>query len=383
MKKVLLLGASGCIGKETISVLLDNKDDFTLTGVSVGTHSELLESLIKEFPTIRYIYCIDEDAASKYKQEYPYLHVYSGETGLDKICSRCDYDIMVNALSDFTGLKPTLNAIYLDKDIALANKESIVIGYSLLRESLKISKSKIYTIDSEHSGLVRCLKDEGENISQVYLTCSGGPFYQYTYEQLQNVSVQEALNHPTIKMGPLISVESALYLNKAYEVVEANFLFGFPYTQIDILFDTQAEYHAVVSYNDGHYRTYKKAPSMYDPIEFALNRYQPQEDDNTLYLNTLDDRLAFMDINDYPVLEYAIMILDEGGLMGDIINAAASEAIHAFIEGKIRYVDIIPLIDKAIDNFPNNIENPIYEDLKRIDTEVRLYINSLIKGDNE
>ncbi len=377
--KVLLLGASGNIGTQTRSVILKHHDKYSVTGVSLGS-KDIVSTIIKEFPECECIYITSDILKHKYQDKYPNIRFFSELDGIKEMIRATDYEMMVNALSGFFGLLPTLMGLAYNKKIALANKESIVCGADLLRPLLESGKGKIYPIDSEHSAIYRCLACEKENIDKVIITTSGGALRDISDEDMDEVTPKQVLKHPTWKMGDLITAESALMVNKAYEIAEACFLFSLKETDIEVMLDKTSFIHAVVTYKDGHARTYMKKPSMLDPIEFALNQCVSEDPYyDTEIINLAKTNLEPFDEGKYPLFRYYESILREGSEYGTAFNACIESLISTFLAKKIRYMEIPLIID---DIFQNLSKNPVkdlnYDRLVEIDNEVRDHIREVV-----
>ncbi len=377
--KILLLGASGSIGTQTRDVILKNHDKFQVVGVSLG-NKDIVKQIISEFPEIENIYIIDDELASKYQEKYPNVTFYSEQDGIETFITNSDYDMMVNALSGFFGLLPSILALKNDKKLALANKESIVCGGDLLKPILAKGKGVIYPIDSEHSAICRCLKAEPDDIKKVWLTTSGGALYNLSEDELDKVTPAQALKHPNWNMGKLITAESALMVNKAYEVAEACFLFGFDPTQIEVVVDTTAFVHSAIEYEDGHIRAFARKPSMEQPIEFALDECQsidPNYETKTYKVSSLN--LEPLDEERYPLFRYFESIIHYGSVFGTVFNASIETLIGAFLDKRIKYSDITAIIEYLFQNMPkNSIKATSYEQLLEIDHKVRARVREVI-----
>ncbi len=365
MVKLLLLGASGSIGKQTIDVIKKNPDSFSLIGLSVGHNIKYLHVLLNIFKSVEHVYVIDPIYAKILKMRYPNICFYSGENGLKNIVNNCPMDMVVNALVGFVGLSPTITAIRKNVDVALANKESLVVGGELINKLLKTSKSKIYPIDSEHSAIYKCLKVDNSHVDKLILTASGGAFRNLSYEDLKNVTLNDALNHPTWKMGNKITIDSATMVNKAFEIIEAHYLFNYPANKIDVLMHDESCIHSLVKYKSGLYRADISKPDMRGPIKCALFKYElPYQtftgDDYHLFNPSF--HFHDFDIKRYPLVKYAAIVLHKKGNSGAIFNASNEGAVYAFLKGQIKFLDIEYIIKKCMKNI-EFIANPTLNDL--------------------
>lgn len=363
MKRLLLLGASGSIGKQTIDVINEHPDKLKLVGAGVGKNTEWLKELLLTFE-LSFVYSIDRD--EKLEQRYPNVRFYYGDKGLEEIVKEKEYDMFVNALVGFCGFVPTLNAINASKDVALANKETLVAGGDLIYEALKDKSVQLYPIDSEHSAILQSLQgNKREDVKRLILTASGGSFRDKTREELKNVTLEDALKHPNWSMGAKITVDSATMMNKGFEVMEAHHLFNMPYEKIDVLLHDESIIHSLVEYNDGSIINQIGAPNMRLPIKYALLYPRHLQDNNNDYLDlgkvgTLHFREV--DYNRYPLVKLAKEVGQFGGNFGAILIGANDEAVDLFIHGHIPFLDIERLIFDTLKD-AHFIKNPTAKDL--------------------
>ena len=309
MRKVCLLGASGSIGTQTLDVIKKNPSDFELVAFSVGRQTRKIRKRVKDFPSVKYI-CVKKNQQKKYYEaQYPNIKFSSGDDGLLEIINK-DSDMVVNALVGFVGLRPTLDALEKNKIVCLANKESLVVGGELVNDLLSKGYGKLYPIDSEHSALMKCLLVDDENVEKLVLTASGGAFRNLTREQLKDVTPEQALAHPTWKMGKKITIDCATMVNKTFEIIEAHYLFNYPFKKIGVKLHDESMIHSYVIYKDGTYRLDIGKPDMRNPIKLALYEFKiPFE-------TTVSDGLdAFkqwhfhdFDIKRYPIVSMAELV---------------------------------------------------------------------------
>lgn len=385
MVKLLLLGASGSIGKQTLDVIKKYPSSFSLVGFSVGRNVRYISLILKHFKDVKDIYLIEEKKKKYYQKKYPYINFYSGDNGLEELINQSDFDMLVNALVGFVGMKPTLLGIKKNVDIALANKESLVVAGELINNLLKTSKSKIYPIDSEHSAIYKCLKVDNKDVDKLILTASGGAFRNKKYEELNNVTVIDALNHPTWKMGAKITIDSATMVNKAFEIIEAHYLFNYPYKKIDVLLHDESHIHSLVRYHNGAYRADISKPDMRGPIKCALFKY-----DLPFKTYVSDDYHNFnksfhfkdFDINRYPLVGLAQVVLTKKGNSGAMFNASNEGAVYAFLNGQIKFLDIEYIIQECM-NKVEYISSPTLEDLVITHQKTLELVSKLIKELNE
>ncbi len=349
MKRLILLGASGSIGTQTIDVIKEHSDELELVGVSVGRNVDYLVKLLNEFQ-IKYAYTIEEnkDLAAM----FPGTRFFCGSEGLQAMAKLPDYDMLVNALVGFVGFKPTLSAIKNHKDIALANKETLVAGGRIINELLEEYKVNLYPIDSEHVALWQCMQGhEKEDIHRLIITASGGAFRDLNREQLAEVKLSQALNHPVWNMGAKITIDSSTMMNKGFEVIEAHYLFGLPYDKIDVVLHKEATVHSMVEYNDGSIIAQMGVPDMRLMIKYALLYPKHKGDKISGYLDfdtvsTLNFRK--MDYTRYPLVRLAKQVGSFEGNFGAVLIGANDEAVSLFLKERIRFIDIESYIFKTL-----------------------------------
>ena len=379
-KRILLLGASGSIGSQTISVIQKYCNDFELVGISVNSRTRKIPNIIKHHPSIKAVVLGDKSRLSYFVKKYPHIKFFVGEEGLCKIIPYLQPEMMVNALVGFVGLKPTIEAIKLNVKVALANKESLVVGGELVNKLLKKYKGTLYPIDSEHSALWKCLKVDDNNVDKLVITASGGAFRNYDRKDLTNVTKEDALKHPTWKMGEKITIDCATMVNKAFEIIEAYYLFDYSFDRIQVLLHDESMIHSMVKYKDGLYRADINHPDMKNPIKFAL--FEGNFDYKTF---VSDDYHKFGDYHfhefissRYPSVKYAEKVIKEKGTYGAVFNASNEEANLAFREGKIGFLDIDKIIAILMDKHINK-PHPTLNQIIKCDKQTRNEVKLLIK----
>lgn len=347
MKKIMLLGASGSIGRSSIDILLKYPEQFLLIGVSVYQQTDYLETIISLFPSLKMACVKDEKTALIFKEKYPYIQFFYGEEGL-QVLAKSEYDILINALVGFVGLIPTYTAICSNHDIALANKETLVAGGQLIMEAAKKHHVHIYPVDSEHSAIFQCLESENP-LHKILITASGGPFFQYTKDELKNVTLQQALRHPNWVMGKKITIDSATMFNKAFEVIEAFYLFHLKPEQIEVLIHPQSMIHSMVEFQDGSIKAQIAVPDMKLPIAYALSYPQrlPAISAFVDWKRIHQFEFYSADEERFPSLKMARQVLEEQNVSGAILNAANEIAVQAFLEGKIAFYQIDEIVAKT------------------------------------
>lgn len=383
MKKLLILGASGSIGKQTIDLLLSNLIDYDLVGFSVGHKTENIEVLQRFFKNIKHIYMISDDKKKEFEAKYPNINFYSEADGFEKFILNSNPDLVVNALVGFAGVIPSIVTIKNNIDLALANKESLVVAGDLIKELLKTSKSKLIPIDSEHVALDKCLKNvKKEQVDKLILTCSGGPFRTKNIEELQGISKNEALNHPTWKMGNKITIDSATLINKVFEIIEAHYLFDYNFEDIKVVIHPQSKVHSGLLLKDKEF-IFDYGPSdMRNPIYYALSYKDPNDVYFSNDLKNIKELQSFYEPNDFQnsVLSIAKVVLDKKGNTGAILNSANDLLVEKFLNDEIEFLDIYKYINLCLKNI-NYISNPNLSDIIYTNNIVKYYLLDLLKGD--
>ena len=383
MMTICLLGASGSIGSQTIDVMLKNPNDFRLLAFSVGKRTRKIASIVRKFPSVKAICLQEKNKLAYYRKAYPNIAFFAGDEGLISLIKASEAQMVVNALVGFVGLKPTIASLENDKIVALSNKESLVVGGELINKLLKKKHGTLVPIDSEHVAIMKCLMVDKKNIDKVIITASGGAFRNLKRDELKNVTPEQALKHPNWNMGKKITIDSATMVNKAFEIIEAHYLFGLKADKIETILNLNSYVHSLVRYNDGTYRMEVGKPDMRKPIKFAL--YQGLIDYQTVVSDDLDSipntTFTEFDKNRYPIIDLAKTVIEEKGTLGAVFNAANEEAVYAFLDHKIPFLSIEGLINRCIkDNV--NIANPSYETLKKVDLSTRKKVRELImKGE--
>lgn len=382
MKKLLLLGASGSIGTQCMDVVSHHRNDFTIIGLSIGYNIAKLKECLALFPEVQRVCVAQEKDCLALCTQYPNIQFSYGEDGLSELCAWSEYDLLVNAVVGFRGLRPTLTAITHDKDVALANKESLVVGGSLIKQALREHHSTLYPIDSEHSAIFQCLRgNEAHAVDRLIITASGGSFRDRTREELAQVSVQDALHHPNWQMGARITIDSATMMNKGFEVIEAHYLFDVPFDRIDTLLHRESLIHSMVQFQDDAILAQIGTPDMRLPIQYAL--YYPErhkiygsEPLDFKHLSAL--HFQAMDFDRYPLLRLAYEVGERGGNGGAILNGADEQAVAHFLKGHISFLEIEQVIFAAIAKLPF-IAHPSLTDLLDSDAAARHFVDEYVE----
>ncbi|MEC1612496.1 1-deoxy-D-xylulose-5-phosphate reductoisomerase [Bacillus mojavensis] len=382
MKNICLLGATGSIGEQTLDVLRTHQDQFQLISMSFGKNIDKAVPMIEAFQP-KFVSVGDLDTYHKLKQvSFTFdCQIGLGEEGLIEAAVMEEVDIVVNALLGSVGLIPTLKAIEQKKTIALANKETLVTAGHIVKEQAKKYNVPLLPVDSEHSAIFQALQGEqAKNIDRLIITASGGSFRDKTREQLESVTIEDALQHPNWSMGAKITIDSATMMNKGLEVIEAHWLFDIPYEQIDVVLHKESIIHSLVEFHDKSVIAQLGTPDMRVPIQYAL---------------TYPDRLALPDAKRLELWEIGSLHFEKadfarfrclqfafesgkiGGTMPTVLNAANEVAVAAFLAGKISFLAIEDCIEKAL-NRHQLIQKPSLADIQEVDKDTRGYVNSIL-----
>ena len=379
-KRLSILGSTGSIGTNALKVISSLNDAFEITYLSTYKNVELLFDQVKKY-TPKAVVVVDEVAAKKIESAIEALGIdlLTGRAGLLDLSQRSDIDIMLNALVGASGMEPTLNAINAGVNVALSNKESLVMAGNLINNALQDSDAELFPVDSEHSAIWQCMVGEDyKDISRIILTGSGGPFRERPVSTFGKISIDEALNHPNWDMGKKITIDSATMMNKGLEVIEAYWLFGFDLNSIDIVVHPQSIIHSMIEMNDGAIKAQMGVPDMKVPIQYALT-----------YPNHISapwERLDFFGCGDltfqppdfkrFPSIPLAFRALELLGTAGTALNLANDISVELFLKDKIAFTDI-PRINEVILEEHPWVEDPTLDDIKSLSTWVKYKINDL------
>ncbi len=380
LKNISLMGATGSIGTQTLDIIKEHPDEFRLVALAVGRNLDLTRKIIREFhPEL--VSVSDRSSAQILEAEFPSITFTYGNDGLSEVAVYHKAEILVNAVIGSIGLTPTLQAIREKKTIAIANKETLVTAGHLVMEEVKKNHVTLLPVDSEHSAIFQALQGEKQkNIDKLILTASGGSFRDRTRQELENVTVREALNHPNWSMGAKITIDSATMMNKGLEVIEAHWLFSINYDDIDVLLHKESIIHSMIEFHDSSIIAQLGTPDMRVPIQYALTYPDRLPLPSAKRLNLAEiGKLHFqkMDMDRFRCLNYAYEAGKAGGTMPAVLNAANEVAVAAFLEGKATFLQIEDLIEKAL-GIHKNILNPSLTDIQEADLETRKYVDSLL-----
>ena len=378
MKKIAILGSTGSIGTQTLEVVRENKD-IEVTALAAGRNIDLLERQIREFsPRLAAVW--DEKLAAELKDRIRDLdtQVVSGMDGLIQVSTEEKTDILVTAIVGMIGIRPTMEAIRAGKDIALANKETLVTAGHLIMPLAKERGVSILPVDSEHSAIFQSLQGgQAGALKKILLTASGGPFRGKKREELKNVQVEDALKHPNWEMGRKITIDSSTMVNKGLEVMEAKWLFGVDVDQIQVVVQPQSVVHSMVEYDDGAVIAQLGTPDMKLPIQYALyypqRRYLPGERLDFWRIGKLDFERP--DTETFRALDLAYQAGRAGGSLPTVFNAANEMAVAKFLDRQIGYLEITDLIGECMERHVN-IPSPSLDEILDTEAGVYEYINS-------
>ena len=378
-KKIAILGSTGSIGSQALQVIEEQSHLYEAYILTAGSNADLLISQARKFVPAAVVIANDT-YYNKVKDALADLpvKVYAGADALCQVVEDDNVDIVLASMVGFAGLKPTISAIKAGKNIALANKETLVVAGELINRLAAENRVPILPVDSEHSAIFQCL-EPGNRIEKILLTCSGGPFRKFTADQLKSATKADALAHPTWNMGAKITIDSATLMNKGFEVIEAKWLFGVKPEQIQVIVHPQSVIHSMVQFEDGAVKAQLGVPDMRLPIQYAFS--YPQR------LKSSFDRLDFFKLKDltfeqpdterFRCLALAYEALHQGGNMPCIVNAANEIANHAFIDDRISFSRISEIIEQAMSHIPFSNESSL-ETYLSTDKETREYAKTLI-----
>lgn len=372
-RKISILGSTGSIGTQALEVIDKISDKFEIIALSGGSNTELLKQQCDKYKP-KYVCSNDKN----FKADG--ITTLYGTNGLEEICSDKENDIILVAVSGKIGLKPTLKAIENGIDIALANKETLVMAGDIVMSKAKENGVQIIPVDSEHCAIHQCIKNI-KQVDKLIITASGGPFLHKTKEEMNSATVEQALSHPRWNMGKKITIDSATLMNKGLEVIEAHHLFGMNYDDIEVVVHPQSIVHSAIEYKDGSVIAQLGLPSMHIPIQYAITYPERFEGIKSKSFSFSEiARLDFEkpDFDKFPTLKLAYNMGKLGGSATVCMNASNEEAVFAFLDGKISLGDIYKITDKMTQNH-NVIKNPSIDEIFEIDNEVRIKTKELIK----
>lgn len=350
-KRIILLGASGCIGNKTIDVIKQHEDLYELIGITVGKNWQFADEYLSN-NSVRYCCCQFENDAERLTRKHPNVVFYHGDEGLQQITSIEGVDLVFNAIQGFAGLMPTINAIRHHTDVAVANKESLVAAGDLVVKEAKEYNVNLIPVDSEHSAIFQTINGyQHEDIKKLIITASGGAFKNKSREELKQVTKADALKHPRWQMGEKITIDSATMMNKGFEVIEAHVLFDMPYSKIETILHPESTVHSMTEFNDHAILAQLGVADMRVAIQYALS-YPRKIDNSTESLDLCKlGALHFyeMDHERFPLVKLAYQAGEMGGNMPAILNGANETAVDAFLEEKCSFLDIERINFKVVE----------------------------------
>lgn len=378
MKNVVLLGATGSIGENTLAVLRKFPDEFKLFGIVAHQNIEKLLAIINEFQPA-YACLTDANSSKELKiilNKNSSCTILTGMEGAEEISSHSKTDIVISGISGAIGLLPTMAAVRAGKTVGIANKEPLVMAGDLIVSAAKKNNAVLLPVDSEHCAIHQCLAGTENGVHKIWLTASGGPFRNWNLDQLKNVKIEEALKHPTWNMGAKITIDSATLMNKALEIIEAHWLFNVPCKNIEVIVQPTSIIHSMVEFIDGSTIAQLGVPSMELPIQYALtypNRWRGNVNaPNWLALGSLAFEAPNLFLS--KSLLFAYQVAEEGGAMGVVLNASNEVAVKHFLEKKISFLQIYDLIEVALKRFKGAKASNLNEVIQ-IDLQVRQEFN--------
>ena len=381
MRKIALLGATGSIGTQALEVL-KQRNDYELVAVSCKGNIEKLANYFGVFNSIKFASVESKEDADRLSERFPQIKFFHGEKGIEHLINKSKCDVCLNAISGFAGVGPSIYALKEDKVLLLANKETLVVAGEIINNLLDGGHGKLVPVDSEHVAVSKCLYGKNlDDIEEIVITASGGSFFNYTEEQLEKVTIDNAIKNPNWEMGKKITVDSNLMINKCFELIEAYYLFRVPFEKINARVNRKSVIHGYVRFTD-ETKIDVCEPSMEYPIQYALDFGLPKDLVHgfpSIVKNCLS-KYDFEELNydTYPIMNYAKFVIENEGSTGCVLNAADEVAVEAFLNGRIKYIDITKVIDKVMKKFVFKNAST-YHTLVKVDKKARLMAEKIIK----
>lgn len=382
MKNISVLGSTGSIGRSSLEVIDKLSHRFKVVGLTAGRNNQLLEKQVEKFrPKIVSLERKEEAEDLRRKFRGKSIKVTFAQEGAEEVASFSENDIVISAITGIDGLRPTLAAVQEGKKVALANKESMVVAGPLIQDMIRKFGAQLIPVDSEHSGVFQCLaKEEMESVKKVILTASGGPFFSKSSSEMNDITLEEALNHPRWKMGKKVTIDSATLMNKGLELIEARWLFGLEPRQLGILIHPQSIVHSLVEMSDGSVLAQLGPTDMKLPIQYALT--YPEREESLLPSLDLSEikALEFYEVNveKFPIIKLARLALEEGESFPIALNAANEVVVSAFLEQRIKFMDISDVVTEIVENHQKRKAQSL-EDIFDVDRETRRVSLDLLK----
>ncbi len=380
-QKLAILGSTGSIGTQALEIVSGLTEHFTITALSARSNYQLLANQANRFKPEVVILC-DETQRREFESLLNYKpQVLYGNGSLETLSAEGDYDVLLNSLVGFAGFMSTYNALKNNRKVALANKESLVVGGEVLSALPGYKNGLLIPVDSEHSAMLQCITGEDKSsIKEIIITASGGPFREFTAKQMETITVEDALNHPNWDMGSKITIDSSTLMNKGLEIIEARWLFDLPIDRIKPVIHPQSIIHSIVEFVDGSSKAQLGPPDMKVPILYALTYPgRVSYPNKTLdYTSSFEMNFEPVDYQRFPCLSLCMEASKQGGVKPAVLNAANEIAVERFLNREIRYIDIPVIIDKSL-NYITSDKEPDPETFKSIDKETRTYARSLLQ----
>lgn len=375
MKNIYLLGATGSIGSQTIEIIEKHPEEFKLKAISGYKNLDKIKEIASKF-SLDLISVKDKDDAKLLKDIYPCINIVYGDSGLVSLATLNEDDengVLINALVGMVGLRPTIESIKINRDVLLANKETLVVGGHLIKDLLAKHKVNLYPIDSEHNAIWQILQGEANKaIKKLYITASGGSFRDLTREELKTVTLKEALNHPNWSMGSKITIDSATMMNKGFEIIEAAYLFDLDIDDIVPIIHRESIIHSMVEYVDNSVSALLAIPDMRMPISYAM--FYPKRRESLIepidFTKLRNLSFTPVDFNRYPLVKLAFAAFNKGGSARTVLNAANEAAVALFLSEKISFLEIEKIVIEAVNNHVV-IDFPNLEEIYKIDSAVK------------
>ncbi len=378
-QRIAILGSTGSIGKQVLEVVRQHPNTYQIVALTANESWEQLVSQINEFRPKYAVICSDKYFQKVKEQISTETQLLSGYDAIVDVVQLDEVDTVLNSLVGFAGFVPTLEAIKKNKKVALANKESLVVGGEVIYEALKTSTASILPVDSEHSAMLQCLVGENKDaIEKIVITASGGPFREFTVEQMQTITVEQALKHPNWEMGSKITIDSATMMNKGLEIIEAKWLFDIPIEKIEPVIHPQSIIHSMVTFVDGSTKAQLGPPDMKVPIIYALTYPERMTLETPRMDWSLAQELSFtpVDFERFPCVKLAIDAITNGGLAPAVLNAANEIAVQRFLNKEIGYIDIPKIVESCLDRVESGQKVTI-DTLIEINKETREYASRI------
>ncbi len=378
-KRISILGSTGSIGVNTLKIVSQLQEDIDVFYLSCNKNASLLIEQAIQF-NVKAVCIVDKNYVSQVQHalESYDIEVLEGRDGLLELSERNNVDILLNGLVGASGMEPTLRAIEAGINVALSNKESLVMAGKIIKRAMEISKAKLFPVDSEHSAIWQCLVGENiEDVRRLIITGSGGPFLRRNMETFHEVTIQEALNHPNWDMGNKISIDSATMMNKGFEVIEAFWLFGFKSEFIDIIIHPQSIIHSMIEFKDASIKAQLGIPDMKVPIQYALTypRHIDTPWEKLDFFSCQDFTFEEPDFERFPCMRLAFESLEKDGTASAVLNLSNDYAVARFLNDEIKFTDI-PLINESSIHLHEWVQNPTLDDLKLLDDWVKNHVSS-------